>query len=268
MNGDKEKNEIERITLKLEEKLLEIEKNKKEFLAKKENDKSLFELRKELQKLKSKPVIKNEEVKVDSKSKEVTREDVRKSIEQITKKEISKLSTDNSKLAKKTIAKIENVVKVKKEKIKRPIAEKQKVEKPTRNIEVNATVISIEREINKPTLAQIPEKKPIKEVEKKKIEVVPVTKNIKKVVVKENSGTNKIILIIIFIFALVFLGYLYKLRTDLDIEKEILEKKKEAQIDYSKSDAVFKEIEEEEEPMELQSIGQPETVSDSLRVNQ
>ena len=71
---------------------------------------------------------------------------------------------------------------------------------------------------------------------------------------KTISNNKKVILTILFVVSFLILAYLYQLRQDLNAKKEVLKEMKEEQIDYSKEDARFKDVEEDSDSEELQNI--------------
>jgi hypothetical protein len=236
MEEKKKISEIERIKLQLEQKLLEIERRKEANNSKKlvnptkKEEKTLFELRKELQKLQKNKVEEVKDVKIEHKS-------------PIT-------SSINS---EKPIQK----------KSKEIISEIKKVEKPLKkeNLKGVKTTIKVTKSANPKTIPKT-EKKKSTSIEKEKLtnkSASSLKESTTKIstLQKSKDGTiarNKIIFIIAFTFALLYLGYLYRLKVDLHKEKEALEKKKQEQIDYSKKDVIFKEVEEDPAPEELQDI--------------
>lgn len=228
-----ELSEIELLRKKLEEKILNIEKKKLESKPeiKKEvekEEKSLFELRKEMEALQkakknkiNATVLKNNEENI--KENTIINELTKSSKEKNTNAKVSETNKLDS-----------NQIEFKKE--------------VTTQLKLN--VVS---ELENDTLKKAPLKK--KNQNKTKESFI---KNKTKVVVKKKKkqgiANHHIIIFIAIFFAVIYIGYLFKLKIDLNKEKALLEMKKQEAIDYNKNDAVFKDVEEDEKPIELQQI--------------
>ncbi len=220
MKDKKFSSELERIEYELEQKFLEIENKKNNktddnLINIKESDKSLFELRKELDELRKKKSAKktiSDKIELDTKNKA----DLKK-IGLHIKENKSNLANN-----KKSISTVER--------------EKNYQIKKGETLKINDENSSNINEIIITKEERFPKNNSI---------------NVDK---KDVSVKSKIIIYIVLFFALTFLGYIIKLRLDLNKEKADIIKKKQEQIDYSKNDAVFKEVEDETPPLELQKI--------------
>jgi len=263
MDDNNKNSEIEKLRLKLEKKLSEIEKRKKDKLKVTEiteanEEKTLFELREELiniQKEKDSLIIDNNK-EVEKNVSTIANNDIKKEVpEKIEPKNINKANTKPQRISSENTDK---VIKKPQSNIISSKSTNKVIKKPQSKIISSKSTGKI---IKKPQSNIISSKSTDKVIKKTQPKITSL-QNTEKVVdtpktnktTKSTIAKNKIVFIIAFIFALLYLGYLYKLKVDLNKEKEVLELKKQEQIDYSKDDAVFKEVEDDAKNEELQNI--------------
>ena len=211
---------LEEIKLQLEEKLMEIDKNK--LLAKKKEE----ELSKKRESEKAK--ILEEEVNTDA---------IKAKIAAVSKKEL-KLQLE------KKLLEIE-----------------QKKEREAENQTLTNKKDKVKKEAVTPAKSKIgKKKKEIETKEKKSLskKITPKKEDVKQKSTKNQPKpvifSNKVILALVIVSSLWVLIFIYKLRLDLNKEKEALELKKKELIDYNKQDVIFKDVEEEAKEEELQDI--------------
>ena len=251
MTENEKKSAIEQIKLKLEKRLLQIEKNKKANKSSKnltEENLSELEIKKELRELQK---TLNNNFSPDKVSKDIN--------------EIQSIISNPIKKSDSNPNEVKNTIKIKavNEKSLNQLREatKNTKEEENNNEKEVATPKSkiVKKNIKEKQLnGEVTKKENITKTSKKTVsKPPPKTKIVKKVKrpAKESTVNNRVIAIILLVFVLSFLGYLYNLKQDLIKKQEELNQIKKEQIDYSKDDRIFKDVEDDsDDPEDLQDI--------------
>lgn len=262
MSEKKDLSKIEQIRIQLEKRILEIEKNKRISTSKIETDenisdeKSLFELRNELLSLNK---SKKESKPKSKKPREIVKNNL---LETKNKQKPTLVKTPEP--PKEATTKFNNTIspinKTLEKSIKKPSSntvnfQKKIAEKITKNIE---QILKKERETPISKTVSVKQKNKIEPVSIKISKQVTENTNLSKNSNKQTEllGSKKVFIIIALIFAALFLGVLIKLKLDQQKTRELLEYQKQETIDYSKKDILFKDVEDDVEPDELQNIDQ------------
>lgn len=237
MKEEKKLSKIETIRLELKKKIFELENNKPKIVPEKVvkesnvKEKSLFELRKELQQIQSKTTINTDLTSANATNKAVKTKALKH------KEVVTNTSSTKQPAIKHDVKTKEISNDGKNNEFKTSLDTKIK-----KNIKVT---------LNKPdntskTKKQKPDAKSINLMQNK-------IKNNKSKGVIAFAKSNVIFLIALF-FAIIYFGYLVNLKFKIKKEREALELKKTEQIDYSKKDVMFKEVEEDLNQDDLQDI--------------